>query len=61
MLINDHKWFDKDYLTNLSREDAISVIEEAVYLVSHLFERLEGVGKLQHNGHHMMSVTTLET
>jgi 20S proteasome alpha/beta subunit len=51
---NDPRWFDQEYLNRLTKDQAIDLIENAVYDTCHLFERLEGVNKVYGNGHHMM-------
>lgn len=60
MIINDEKWFDREYLKQLTKEQAISLISNAVYDACHLFERLEAVGKVCGNGHHMMQNISTE-
>ena len=60
MEINDKKWFDAAFLDGLTEDEAVNLIERAVYAASHLFERLEGVGKVRGNGHHMMQQTAAE-
>jgi hypothetical protein len=52
----DSRWFDSSFLYSLSKEQAATLIENAVYDTCHLFERLEGVGKVHGNGHHMMQL-----
>lgn len=60
MNINDEKWFDRNFLDNMTREEASSAIEQAVYEACHLFERLEGANKVRGNGHHMMQTIAAE-
>ena len=60
MNINDEKWFDKDYLNGLTKDQAANIIERAAYDACHLFERLEAVGKVRGNGHHMMQAIAAE-
>jgi len=60
MNINDEKWFDKDYLSGLTQEQAVNIIEQAAYDACHLFERLEAAGKVRGNGHHMMQAIGAE-
>jgi len=60
MNINDEKWFNKDYLNGLTEEQAVGIIERVTYEACHLFERLEGVGKVRGNGHHMMQAISTE-
>ena len=60
MNINDEKWFDKDYLNGLTEDQAVNIIERAAYDACHLFERLEAVGKVRGNGHHMMQAIGAE-
>lgn len=50
----DERWFNERFLSTVTKELAISEIQNAVYQASHLFERLEGVGKIRGNGHHLM-------
>ena len=54
MRANDPRWFDQEFLEKLTKEQAATLIENAVYDTCHLFERLEGVNKVYGNGHHMM-------
>lgn len=60
MIIPDERWFDKDYLKSLTAEQAAAIIADAVYQASHLLERLEGVGKIYGNGHHLMQRVATE-
>lgn len=41
-------------LINMDKEDAKRHIANKVYQASFLYERLEGVGKIRGNGHHIM-------
>lgn len=43
----------KEDYENMTKEQAIAEIQNKVYDAAHLFERLEGVGKIHGNGHHL--------
>lgn len=40
-------------IKDISKHDALLLIEERVYEASLLFEDLEDVGRIDHNGHHV--------
>lgn len=46
--------YTDEELENMDVERAANEISNVVYEASHLFERLEGKGKVIGNGHHMM-------
>ncbi len=53
MNIEDEKWFDKEWLAELTQEQAEHFIRRAAEQATHLFERLEGAGKIRGNGWHL--------
>jgi hypothetical protein len=53
MLINDDNWHNDEFLKSLTVDQAANLSSNAVYSVCHLYERLEGAGKIHGNGHHM--------
>ena len=48
------RWYSDEQLEDMDAGDAVSEIGNAVYEAAHLFERLEGKGKVRGNGHHIM-------
>jgi len=46
--------YTNEQLNNMTLDEAKNIIGQEIYDNSHLFERLEGVGKVRGNGHHIM-------
>lgn len=44
----------REQYENMTKEQALAEIQNKVYEAAHLCERMEGVGKVHGNGHHMM-------